>query len=318
MEGREIEMEKNTNTSTGMDMRNACFKKQEEEIINICKTLLADGTVDAVLAYADGEAGIGAVPRFFRKAEELASMRWDEACTPNLAKYLLDVKGKTAIAAKPCDARAIAMYMAEKQVDRNSIHIIGIECAGMKGKDGMPAAGCTECMVRTPPVFDVLVKSADVSGNLEQNHGQNPGENLGRSERQSIEQKFERFRNEIQKCILCYTCRQACYGCYCKTCFAERDLPGWMPADMDTGVKMAFHLGRAMHLAGRCVECGACERVCPSGVRIRYLVKEVTALCKEQYGYSAGMDPDETPALANFSENDSEVGFLGGENDGTY
>ena len=34
--------------------------KQEEEIINICKTLLADGTADAVLAYADKD-GIGAV-----------------------------------------------------------------------------------------------------------------------------------------------------------------------------------------------------------------------------------------------------------------
>ncbi|MGE5614354.1 MAG: hypothetical protein ACM3XR_08105 [Bacillota bacterium] len=299
------------------DACSACFKRQENEIINIGKTLLDEGTVDAVLAYADSEAGIGAVPRFFRKAEDLASMRWNEACTPNLAKYLPGAKGKIAVAAKPCDARAIVMYMVEKQVDRNNIYIIGIECAGLKGKDGMPAAGCSECTVRTPPVYDVLVKNPDVSGNPEQNNGQIPREKSVQYEEQSIEQKFERFRNELQKCIMCYTCRQACYGCYCKVCFAERDLPGWMPADMDMGMKMEFHLGRAMHLAGRCVECGACERVCPSGVRIRYLIKEITALCRELYGYSAGMDPDETPALANFSEKDREVGFLGGECDGT-
>lgn len=347
-----IDTDMNMDMGIDMDARNACFKKQENEIINISKTLLSEGTVDAVLAYADGEDGIGAIPRFFRKEDELASMRWDGACAPNLAKYLLDAKGKIAVAAKPCDARAIVVYMAEKQVDRKNIHIIGIECAGMKGKDGMPAAGCSECTVRTPPVFDVLVKNLDASGNIsgrqdpeeksaipepvdgtgpetvtgegegarpdyEHNSGEKPEENPGQYVEQSIEHKFERFRKEIQKCILCYTCRQACYGCYCKTCFAERDLPGWMPVDMDMGVKMAFHLGRAMHLAGRCVECGVCERVCPSGVRIRYLIKEVTALCKELYGYSAGMDPDETPALADFSENDSEVGFLGGENDGT-
>lgn len=314
----DMNMNTNTNTSRATDVRSACFKKQEDEIINICKSLLAEGAVNAVLAYADGEDGIGAVPRFFRKAEELASMRWSEACTPNLAKYLLDAGGRIAVAAKPCDARAIVMYMAEKQVDRSNIYIIGIECAGLKGKDGMPAAGCAECTVRMPPVYDVLVKNPDVMGSPGQNRGQNTGENSGQYAEQGIEQKFERFRKEIQKCILCYTCRQACYGCYCKMCFAERDLPGWMPADMDLGMKMAFHLGRAMHLAGRCVECGACERACPSGVRIRYLIKEVTALCKELYGYSAGMDSDEAPALANFDEKDREVGFLGGEGDGAF
>jgi ferredoxin len=83
------------------------------------------------------------------------------------------------------------------------------------------------------------------------------------------------------------------------------------------GAKMTFHLGRAMHLAGRCVECGACERVCPSGVKIRYLIQELTDLCKEEYGYEAGINPDEVPAMATYNTKDREIGFLGGEEDGS-
>ena len=128
-----------------------------------------------------------------------------------------------------------------------------------------------------------------------------------------LPQNLERFKKEIDKCILCYACRQACYGCYCKTCFIERDLPDWAPAEIDAGTKMTFHLGRTMHLAGRCVECGACEAACQSGVNLRYIIKEVTEFVGDVYGYSAGMDAEERPALLTNEFDDREIGFLGGE-----
>lgn len=286
------------------------FESQRAEIINMGKKLLAEGNIKAVLAFARGDIEDNAIPRFFRSAEDLENMKWDESCTPNLAKYLTEKKEKVAIVAKPCDARAIVMYVVEKQIDRNNVYIIGVECAGMKGKNGMPAPGCDECKTGTPPIFDAVVKNPD-----------SPGTSSGTEETgkmiDKLENSLERFQNEMKKCILCFTCRQACYGCYCKTCFIDRDLPNWRPAEVDTGTKMTFHLGRAMHLAGRCIECGACERACPSGVNVRYLVKEVTDLCRELYGYSAGMDPAETPAIAAFDFGDREVGFVGGEDIGS-
>jgi formate dehydrogenase subunit beta len=121
---------------------------------------------------------------------------------------------------------------------------------------------------------------------------------------------YERLTKELEKCILCYSCRQACYGCYCKTCFADRTEPKWMPNDVDMSSKLMFHLGRISHLAGRCVECGACERACPSDVNIRYIIREASKYCDEMYGYRAGLKEDEEPALVKFDKDDEERGFL--------
>ena len=93
----------------------------------------------------------------------------------------------------------------------------------------------------------------------------------------------------------------------------DRGVPDWQPTNPDMGAKMTYHLGRAMHLAGRCVECGACENTCASGVDVRYLIREVTGFVKELYDYDAGLDMEKTPAMLTYQPDDREVGFLGGE-----
>jgi len=282
------------------------FEEQKNEIAAICRNLLEEGRAAVVLGFTRGEPGGNAIPFFMRKTEDVDKLEWDDTCTPNLAKYLLEKKDGAAIIAKPCDARAIVVYMAENQINRDKIHIIGAECEGMKCREGTPAPGCRECRIKTPPVYDVLVKKD--AGSIKQ-----VADCCSVSENKEVDlqTKLEKFQNEIKKCILCYSCRQACYGCYCETCFMDRNLPNWLPAELDTGSKMMYHLGRAMHLAGRCVECGACERVCPSGVDIRYLIREITGFCEELYGYQAGLHTDDVPALLSFNQGDREVGFIG-------
>jgi len=282
------------------------FERQKQELIEICKKVLADGKAKVIIGYTSGEPDVDCTPFFMRTAEDVEKLKWDSSCTPNLAKYLLEKNEDVAIIAKACDARAIAMYMIENQIKRDNVYIIGVECEGMLDSEGKPSPGCGECVLRTPPVYDVLVKADGIEKSVEE-------AKEARKKKAQIEDKLARFQKEMEKCILCYTCRQACYGCYCETCFMERGIPDWLPSNVDIGTKMFFHLGRAMHLAGRCVDCGACERACPSGVNIRYLVRELNDFCEELYGYVPGVDPDVKPAMLAYDPNDREVGFLGGD-----
>jgi formate dehydrogenase subunit beta len=282
------------------------FEQQKQELIEICKKVLADGKAKVIIGYTSGEPDVACTPFFMRTAEDVEKLKWDNSCTPNLAKYLLEKKEDVAIIAKACDARAIVMYMIENQIKRENVFIIGVECEGMHDSEGKPSPGCAECILRTPPIYDVLVKADGLEKSVE-------AAKEARKNKAQIEDKLARFQEEMEKCILCYTCRQGCYGCYCETCFMDRGIPNWLPSNVDIGTKMFFHLGRAMHLAGRCVDCGACERACPSGVNIRYLVRELNDFCEELYGYVPGTDPDVKQAMLAFDPDDREVGFLGGD-----
>jgi ferredoxin len=173
----------------------------------------------------------------------------------------------------------------------------------MTDAEGVRLRACEECRVNTPPIFDERIENSEVK----------PSPAEYESAGKGLEESLARFTGEMEKCILCFSCRQACYGCYCQTCFMDRGVPGWQPESPDKGAKMLYHLGRAMHLAGRCVECGACENACASGVDVRYLIREVTGFVNELYGYNAGLSLEEQPAMLTYRADDREVGFLGGD-----
>ena len=282
------------------------FEKQKDKIRQTCKELLEKGEVDTIIAYTSGGNEGMRIPFMFSDPEEAEKVEWDNRCQPNLSFYLLGRKGKVGILAKPCDTRAIANYLVENQLSRENVYIIGADCEGMRDAEGAMSPGCGDCSVRRPPLYDVWVENPDVidekSGNTAEAGG---GDDL--------EKNLERFQKELEKCILCFSCRQACYGCYCGTCFMDRGVPNWQPVEPDLGAKMVYHLGRAMHLSGRCIECGACERACASGVNIRYLIKEVTNFIDKTYDYKTGFDPDGHPVMTEYQFDDKEIGFLGGD-----
>ena len=302
------------------------FEKQTGEIREICGRLFSEGKVDVIFAHTDGGFDGTLIPFIAKSAEDVDKIAWGDRVKQNLAPYLHGRTDRVGIVAMPCDVRAVVQYIVESQLDRGKVFIIGVDCPGMVDADGDGRPGCAECTVRIPPVYDERVagdcgdsEPAAAGGeSVPSAFSKDGGSGSVGEAKQSAAgpdsnpaEKFARFRAEIDKCILCYSCRQACYGCYCKTCFIERDMPDWQPAELDAGRKMTFHLGRAMHLAGRCVECGACEAACASGVDVRYIIREVTGFIGGMYGFKTGMDMDTTPAMVTYGLDDREVGFLG-------
>jgi len=276
------------------------FSSQQTKLISLCKKLLDDGAVNKIIGFqAGGEMGLS-IPYFISTSFDADKLVWNDRCVPMLSDYLRGIHGKIAIVAKPCDARATHNLIVENQLKRDDVYIIGMACDGMCDSDGVLLPACAECSVRVPPVYDTLI-GEETQKTLSQIQGV--------SQEPSPRSPFDRFRKEMEKCILCYSCRQSCYGCYCKTCLMERGEPDWQTASPDVGAKMLYHLGRAMHLAGRCVECGACENACASGVDTRYLIKEVTDFIKETYSYKTGMDLETEPVMLTYKADDAEIGF---------
>ena len=283
------------------DSRNNSFEgeKHQNELRALCKKLLENGTVSTVIGFQEGGETGSSIPCILDSPEDTDKLVWNDRCVSNLSGYLLERTGKTAIVAKPCDARAIVSLIIENQLKREDIYIIGLVCEGMKNDDGLMLHGCLDCKVHVPPVYDVLIGEAEAV--VSDRSNDNPDKS---------EISFERFVSEMDKCILCFSCRQSCYGCYCATCFMERGEPDWQTTSPDMGAKMLYHLGRSTHLSGRCVECGACENACASGVDIRYLINTVTDFVEDTYGFQAGMDLETEPVMLTYKTDDLEIGFL--------
>ena len=290
------------------------WKDQLDKLIPLCKKLLEDGTADAVLGFQEGGDAGFSIPCILDSPADADRLVWNARCIPNLSGYLCERAGITAIVAKPCDARAVVSLIIENQLKREDVIIIGMACGGMLNAEGLPLPGCLDCRVQLPPVYDIIiggeafkVKEPTCSGgNAEELFASSPY-----PKSPCTDESFERFLGEMEKCILCYSCRQSCYGCYCTTCFVERGEPDWQTTSPDLSAKMLYHLGRSTHLSGRCVECGACENACASGVDIRYLIKSVTNFIEETYGFKAGMDIEAEPIMLTYKSDDKEIGFLG-------
>jgi len=242
------------------------------------------------------------------------------------------------IIAKGCDARSVLGLVKEHQLPREKVVIIGMPCTGMidpkkveAALDGariigareeagsltvetpggektlglaeMLADGCLECAHPTIDEADVAIEGEARSPADERY------QRVAAFEQMSGEERWAYFSDEISRCIRCYACRQVCPNCYCVTCFADQTKPRWIGAADELPDLMAFHIGRILHQAGRCVECDACVRACPMDIDLRVFTQKMPKDVEALYGYVAGMSADGVPALLTFTENDDE-GFI--------
>jgi Na+-translocating ferredoxin:NAD+ oxidoreductase RnfC subunit len=88
--------------------------------------------------------------------------------------------------------------------------------------------------------------------------------------------------------------------CYCKECISERNIPQWIGQSPSLKGNFEWNVVRAFHLAGRCVECGECERACPVNIPLMKLNKKMMKEMKELFDYTSGEKSDAKPAICDF------------------
>ncbi len=69
---------------------------------------------------------------------------------------------------------------------------------------------------------------------------------------------------------------------------------------------MAYHIGRIMHQAGRCVECDMCVRACPMDIDLRTFTQVMGRNIEEMFDYVPGFSLDEVSPLLTYGEDDDQ------------
>ena len=102
-------------------------------------------------------------------------------------------------------------------------------------------------------------------------------------------------------------CRNICPACSCVKCiFDNDDINVLGKANIETETSF-FHLTRAYHVAGNCVDCGECARVCPAHIRLDLLNRKIIKDLNETYGeWEAGMDSTTPSPLVSYTLEDKD------------
>ena len=295
---------------------------------------LASGEIEVFIGWEAGPIPLQATPAFVRAAEDVGRLIWDATCENNLVAFLPNYPGqKIGLMVKGCDSRAIIGLMQEGQVLRENLRVIGVNCPGVvdpkkvaaelgvtvEDLEDVELSGtqvscgdptmsvddlyhdiCETCDRHTPIIDDLRMgdEIADATdAELAFGHVREMGA-------LSTDERWARFSQELERCNLCFACRNACPLCYCNTCFADSTQPRWFTQTTSLEDREFYQVMRTFHLAGRCVGCGACTRACPQGVNIRLFLDKLRADASELFGYEAGVDPEAKPPLRTYHYSD--------------
>ena len=288
--------------------------------------LLSEKKVDLIIGYEKVASDNQVTPCFIEEEKEAGKLCWNEYCVYNLSRYLVEIRREeegrklpsqsgegsvpkiVGIVAKGCDVKSIIGLIQEKQVRREELVIIGVECGGVRSQDTgeVDSQKCRDCQVHIPPEYDILIKNREKVEDKGKEKEKGLLLEVRKIEAKSIEERWLYWQTEFSRCIRCYACRQICPLCFCKECITDKTSPQWILPSPSSSANTVWNLVRAFHLAGRCIGCGECERACPVNIPLAKLNKKLEKEIKEMFAYEAGLDTNAKPPLADFRQDDPQ------------
>jgi len=256
-----------------------------QPIKNTVQQLLAEGKIKGFLGLKEENGHI--LPHLFTDPKELDHLSLGDRERPGDTRYPLnqiliqlamEYPDETfAILVRGCDERGLKELFKWKQLSEERVIPVGIGCPE-------ELARACEC---EKPYPDSLVDGP---------RGESVGsQRVVHIDAMDLKARLQFWEREFNRCIKCFGCRNVCPMCFCKECTLEE-------ANLiDTGeippANPTFHLVRALHMVGRCIDCGLCEEACPADIPLRTLYKKVADIVSEEFGYKTGFSTDEKSPL---------------------
>lgn len=249
------------------------------------KQLLEGGAIKGFVGLRQSHGHIE--PHVFCDAGDLADMSLGDRFAAGDSRYPLNKllialarsypQARFGVLVRGCDERGLKALYTWNQLDAAKVEPVGICCPAERAaacECPKPYADCAVAGDRAdgaPPISVQHVDALDLAGRL----------------------AF--WDAAFARCIKCYGCRDICPMCFCKECSLETD--ALVTTCQIPPAAPLFHLVRAVHMAGRCIDCGLCNEACPADIPLRTLYKKVADIIDAEFDFRPGYTTDKKPPL---------------------
>lgn len=301
------------------------MNQMEKDLRDKVKRAFSDKRIELFIGYGRRPLDGRIIPVFIRSAEDVEMLVWNPLCVEGLARYAMSAEGKVGMLLRGCDSRAVNVLLQESQLDRESLYLVGVSCQGVvdrrkvdapvqeaswqgdnvvvDGKsfkrDEILAGQCLQCRYPAAMGTDELLGE-----NLTGARDEVAFADVDKLESMGIAERSDFWDAHFARCLRCDACRNICPVCFCERCVLDQTLPNWVPRRTEMVDNRMYHAIRFMHVAGRCVDCGECERACPVCIPLRLLAKKLEKDVRQMFSFDVGVNAEDTPMLSQYKDDD--------------